>query len=260
MVSAAGRPALTLWRLAHSWWSRVPHLQRRPALHGSGGLLRGGHRKATCQGWGHQTGPLTGLQPLHLAPRLQWVSGGSPSGRDCVPGASAPKRFSAKHASAEQRQGERWLTPLVSQGLEASQLPGALLCMRLCPQSPRGKGALPTLNAAWPLTLVLQQGCSPEHSAVDPHGPLPEAGTATGQELGGRQGRPRRRCSPGWGSALPWAGLCSWTPGNAWPVPGPGTEAPSRASGHRWATRSPRASREGMWGWKWPGDEPGGLP
>ena len=142
-MSAAGRPALTLWGLAHSWWSRVPHLQRWPALHGSGGLLREEQGKATRQGWGHQTGPLTGLQPLYLGPRLQWVSGGSPSGRDCVPGASAPK---PSVLSTPQLSRGRVSAGSHHQSAKSSRPPGCLgpsSAGGCAPKAPGGRGPFP---------------------------------------------------------------------------------------------------------------------
>ena len=185
---------------------------------------------------------------------------GPPRGRDGGPGSSAPKPSSAQHASAEKRRGEHQVTAPVSHGLEASALPGALLCSRLCPQSPRGKGALPTPNAAWPLTPVLQLGCSPEHSAVGPHGPLPEAGTtihASGSPAnaapgaGGHAGSAKEK-------VLSREGLCSWTPSNAWRLPRTRTqdrdgctELGTRSQvGHREPTGSPGGDvgMGGAWG------------
>lgn len=169
---------------------------------------------------------------------------------------STPRLSKGGASTRSQHQSAQGLRP-----------PGCLglLCSRLCPQSPRGKGALPTPNAAWPLTPVLQLGCSPEHSAVGPRGPLPEAGTtihASGSPAnaapgaGGTPGRPRRRCCPGRGSA---PGRPA-TPG-ACPIPEPRPEAGalSWAPAHRWATGSPRAPQEGTWGREGPGDESGGL-
>lgn len=148
------------------------------------------------------------------------------------------------------------------QSAQGSRPPGCLglLCSRLCPQSPRGKGALPTPNAAWPLTPVLQLGCSPEHSAVGPRGPLPEAGTtihASGSPAnaapgaGGHAGSAKEK-------VLSREGLCSWTPSNARRLPhtrtqarGGCTELGTRSQvGHREPTGSPGGDvgTGGAWG------------